>query len=75
MEIKANVTIVVNSPECASLQLPAPDVPGGTQKVGSSVCVDVGLLTFLFNDLELPATELSLLNDMPQWTSTSWLER
>lgn len=34
---------------------------------------DIGLLTFRFNDLELPATELSLLYDKPQWTRTSWL--
>lgn len=50
------------------------DVPAGTQKVGSSVWLDVGLLTLRFNDLELPATELSLLKDIPQWTSTSWLK-
>lgn len=54
-----------------SLQCP-PTAPG-TQKVGSSVWFDIGLLTFRFNDLELPATELSLLYDKPQWTRTSWL--
>lgn len=39
----------------------------GTQNVGSSVCVDVvGLLTLRLSDLELPATGLSLVYDMPQ---------
>lgn len=60
-------------PEAVSLQWPTPLVLG-TQNVGSSVCVDVvGLLTLRLSDLELPATGLSFVYDIPQWTNTSWL--
>jgi hypothetical protein len=49
-------------------------VVDGTQNVGSSVPVETGLQAFLFNDLELPATELSAFSEIPQFTKASLLE-
>lgn len=47
----------------------------GTQNDGSSPVFEMGLQAFRFNDLELPATELSAFRDIPQFTRASLLKR